>query len=186
MSTTKLQSGATFPQLQCPTLDNQTVTLGEPQKNTSQDSEHTLDWQLLVVYRGQHCPLCTRYLKELETLKDKFFALGVDVLAVSADSEAQAKKYVQDIEVSFPVAYGLSIEQMQTLGLYISEPRSPKETDHPFAEPALFVINDKKQIHVIDISNAPFARPDLKTLLSGLEFVRNPDNNYPIRGTYDS
>ena len=39
------------------------------------------------------------------------------------------------------------------------------------------------QVQVTDISNAPFARPDLKTLLGGLRFIRNPENNYPIRGT---
>ena len=34
-----------------------------------------------------------------------------------------------------------TVEQMQQLGVYISHPRSPQETDHPFAEPGLFVIN---------------------------------------------
>lgn len=90
-----------------------------------------------------------------------------------------------DLSVSFPIAYGLTIEQMQQLGLYISHPRSAKETDHPFAEPGLFVINDKGQAQVIDISNGPFVRPELSVLLSGLTFIRNPENNYPIRGTYE-
>ena len=30
---------------------------------------------------------------------------------------------------------------MQALGLYVSTPRSPQETDRPFAEPGLFLIN---------------------------------------------
>ena len=71
---------------------------------------------------------------------------------------------------------------MQQLGLYISDPRSPKETDHPFAEPGLFVVNVQGTLQVVDISNNPFVRPDLKTLVSGLKWIRNPDNNYPIRG----
>ena len=31
--------------------------------------------------------------------------------------------------------------QMLALGLYVSEPRSEEETDRPFAEPGVFVIN---------------------------------------------
>ncbi|MGP4846922.1 hypothetical protein ACTXGQ_22630, partial [Marinobacter sp. 1Y8] len=82
------------------------------------------------------------------------------------------------------MAYGLTIEQMNTLGLYISDPRSEKETDHPFAEPAVFVINAEGKVHIVDISNAPFSRPDLEALANGLAFVRNPENNYPIRGMH--
>lgn len=65
-----------------------------------------------------------------------------------------------------------------------SHPRSEKETDHPSPEPGLFVVNDQHQVQVVDISNHPFVRPKLETLLSGLEWIRNPDNHYPIRGTY--
>ena len=72
---------------------------------------------------------------------------------------------------------------MNTLGLYISDPRSEKETDHPFAEPGVFVTNAKGEIQIIDISNAPFARPELEALANGLSFIRK--NDYPIRGTHD-
>lgn len=92
---------------------------------------------------------------------------------------------MEKLEVSFPICYGLTIAQMQELGLYISTPRSEKETDHPFPEPGLFVINDKGQVQVVDISNSPFVRPELEALVSGLEYVRDPKNNYPVRGTYN-
>jgi hypothetical protein len=45
-------------------------------------------------------------------------------------------------------------------------------------------VNEKNDIHIAEIANAPFVRPDLEQLVSGLEFIRNPDNNYPIRGTF--
>ncbi len=70
---------------------------------------------------------------------------------------------------------------MRRLGLYVSEPRSPQETDRPFPEPGLFVINPDHQLQIIDVSNAPFARPDLASLLDGLKFIQ--DKDYPIRGT---
>ena len=110
--------------------------------------------------------------------------LGIDIVAASADSLEQAQFHKSQLPVSFPIAYKLTIENMQQLGLYISHPRSEKETDHPFAEPGLFVINDQGTVQLIDISNGPFARPELATLLSGLSFIRAPENNYPIRGTF--
>ena len=104
--------------------------------------------------------------------------------AVSGDSKAQLDEHLEELSITYPIAYGLSQEDMAKLGLYISTPRSEKETDHNFAEPALFVLNEKNEIHIAEIANAPFVRPDLEQLVSGLEFIRNPDNNYPIRGTY--
>lgn len=177
MSALKFEAGGIFPNILVQTLEGKSITLGKP--------EERYDWKMVVVYRGKHCPLCTRYLNELETLVEKYRNIGIDVIAVSADSEIQARQHIEALNISYPLAYGLSVEQMQTLGLYISNPRSAQETDHPFAEPGLFVINDKGQVQVLDISNGPFARPDLGILLSGLAFILNPVNNYPIRGTYE-
>jgi len=56
--------------------------------------------------------------------------------------------------------------------------------DHPFPEPGLFVINSQGNVQIVDISNNPFVRPDIETLINGLAWIRNPENNYPIRGTY--
>ncbi|WP_367990237.1 peroxiredoxin-like family protein [Vibrio sp. NTOU-M3] len=176
MTTNKFEAGGLFPSITLPTFNGGSIELGSPSQPA--------DWRLVVVYRGKHCPLCTRYLNELQELKERFLKLGIDIVAVSADSQAQVAAHMEKLSVNFPIAYGLSIEQMKTLGLYISSPRSEQETDHPFSEPGIFVVNDKGQVQVIDISNGPFVRPDLTTLLAGLEFIRNPENNYPIRGTY--
>ena len=173
----KLKAGDTFPELQATLLDGTSVTLGQPQGNAT--------WQAVVVYRGKHCPLCTRYLNTLENFKDAFAQAGVDILAVSADSKEQLETHLGQLNISFPIAYGLTEEQMKTLGLYISLPRSEQETDHNFAEPGLFVVNGEGKLHVVDISNNPFVRPELGALANGLGWIRDPGNNYPIRGTLD-
>ena len=46
------------------------------------------------------------------------------------------------------------------------------------------MINEEGGVQVVDISNNPFVRPELGALVSGLAWIRNPDNNYPIRGTW--
>lgn len=172
----KIKAGATFPEMEVQLLDGEMTELGKP--------ENGYDWKLVVVYRGKHCPICTKYLNTLETVKKSFYDNGIDVIAVSGDSKAQLEDHLEALDISFPIAYGLTIEQMNTLGLYISDPRSAKETDHPFAEPAVFIINSEGKIQIVDLSNAPFSRPDLEALADGLVFVRKPENNYPIRGMH--
>ncbi len=176
MNTNKLHAGSGFPALPVYDTNAGTVDISKP--------TGTADWQMVVVYRGQHCPLCTRYLNHLTGFRQRLSDIGIDVAAVSGDSGEQLESHRERLEVNFPLYYGLTLEQMQGLGLYISIPRSEKETDHNFAEPGLFVINTEGRIQVVDISNNPFARPDLEVFVSGLEWIRNPENNYPVRGTY--
>jgi len=71
--------------------------------------------------------------------------------------------FKEEVGLSFPVGYGLSLEHMVELGLYISSPRSVKEADHPLFESGLFLVNSEGKVHIADISNAPFSRPSLRT-----------------------
>jgi peroxiredoxin len=172
MSTTtrKLAAGSDLPALRFSTLAHGEMTI-----------EAIEGWRLLVVYRGKHCPLCKTYLKTLESMKQEFHAAGVSVAVVSADPKEKARAEVAEFGWTFPVGYGLTPEQMRALGLYISTPRSEQETDRPFAEPGLFAINPEGKVQIVDISNAPFARPDLALVLRGINFAR--EKGYPIRGT---
>lgn len=169
--TSKLAAGSPMPSITLPGVGGGTVdtAAGAP------------GWSLVVVYRGRHCPLCKRYLARLQELRPEFEAAGTRVMAVSGDPQEKAEADVAEFGWSFPVGYGLSVEQMRTLGLYVSEPRSAQETDRPFAEPGLFVVNPAGQIQIVDLSNAPFARPDLDGILRGVRLIQ--ERSYPIRGT---
>lgn len=176
MYTKKLHAGAEFPKIHLPDLAGTLHELGVAQNGA--------DWKLVVIYRGQHCPLCTRYLNNLQDIRDELLSSGIDVVAASGDSKAQLKLHSRKLNVEYPLVYGLTQEQMHQLGLYISIPRSEQETDHNFAEPGVFVVNQYGTVQVVDLSNNPFVRPDLGTLVSGLKWIRDPENDYPIRGTY--
>ncbi|MBY5932134.1 redoxin domain-containing protein [Tateyamaria omphalii] len=171
---TALAAGSPFPKLDLAKLGGGTLTLGAPQGGH--------DWQLVVVYRGLHCPLCKTYLAKLQDLEADFNAQGVDVVAVSGDPEEKAQAMADEKGLTVAMGYGLTPEQMVALGVYVSDPRSPKETDRPFPEPGLFVVNGDGAIQMVDVSNAPFLRPDLEGVLKGITFVRA--NDYPIRGTH--
>lgn len=166
----RLKAGESTPELTLPLVGGGEARLGGSGR-----------WQLAIVYRGKHCPLCRKYLGRLEELKDRFAAIDTEILLVSGDPEEKASATREEWGLQLPVAYGLTVEQMERLGLYVSEPRSPQETDRPFAEPAVLVTNPDGRLQIVEVSNAPFARPDLEGLAGGLAFVQ--DKNYPIRGT---
>jgi len=166
----KLDAGAAMPEITLPKVGGGTVRLGGPGR-----------WQLIISYRGKHCPLCNKYLTRLQELQPEFEAAQTEVVAVSTDPREKAEAQAGDLGLSLPVGYGLSLDQARGLGLYISNPRSPQETDAPFAEPGTFLVNPDGRLQIIDISNAPFSRPDLDALLRGINFIRA--NDYPIRGS---
>jgi peroxiredoxin len=168
----KLQAGSQFPSLSLPKVGGGDMKVGA---NTG--------WQMLVVYRGKHCPQCKKYLKGLDGMLDDYRAAGVDVMVVSADPKTKAETEVVEEGWRFPVGYDLSQDQMRKLGLYISTPRSAEETDRPFAEPGLFLLNPEGKAQIIDISNAPWSRPDLANILNAVKMIK--ERNYPIRGTAD-
>ncbi|MEM6808497.1 MAG: thioredoxin peroxidase, partial [Pseudomonadota bacterium] len=63
MTTTKLHAGDPFPNLTA--LDNAGTTI-----NISAPTGDA-DWRLLVVYRGRHCPLCTKFLNGLANYRKR-------------------------------------------------------------------------------------------------------------------
>ena len=169
--TEKLGAGAQVPAIALDKVGGGTVTVGGARGH----------WQLVVVYRGKHCPICKRYLTGLKELAGDYGAAKTEIVAVSGDPRDKAEAFMAEIQPNFPFGYGLAVADMRRLGLYVSHPRSPQETDRPFAEPGLFVVNPQGEAQIVDISNAPFARPDLRAILAGLKFIQ--EKGYPIRGT---
>ncbi|MDG2286633.1 MAG: redoxin domain-containing protein [Alphaproteobacteria bacterium] len=137
-------------------------------------------WKMVVVYRGLHCPICKSYTAKVEALKDRFDELETDILFVSGDNAEKAKAFANEVGLNLPVAHDMSVDQMRQLGLYVSDPR-PTETDRPFFEPGLFVVNEKGQAHIVNVSNAPFVRPEPELIIRGITHIKK--NDYPIRGT---
>ncbi|MDF1733645.1 MAG: redoxin domain-containing protein [Minwuia sp.] len=165
----KISAGSTMPSISVPQLGGGELDLGG---NGA--------WRMVIVYRGKHCPICKRYLSGIEALQGEIDDLGLEVVAVSSDSEEQAQAVADETGVKVPLGYGLTKAQMKQLGLYVSTPR-PNETDHEFPEPGMFVVNDQGQVQIVDISNAPFARPEIASILRGIKFIQ--EKGYPIRGT---
>ncbi|MEZ5707351.1 MAG: redoxin domain-containing protein [Burkholderiaceae bacterium] len=81
-------------------------------------------FDLLVFYRGLHCPICAKYLLELERLAPEFASRGVQVVAISSDSQERGQLMAEKIKAAgVRVAYGLVFTPAPQWGLYISTSR---------------------------------------------------------------
>lgn len=175
----KLQPGEQLPHITLQTVQGGKLEIGAP----------TGKWLLVVVYRGKHCPVSKNYLASLQQIIHELDEMGVEVVAVSGDPRERAEAFLDTLkattdtkEVTYKVAYGLDVGDMLKWGLYISEPRNPRETDRPFPEPAIILVNPEGYIQIVDYSNSPFSRPDLRILIEGIRYIQ--ENDYPIRGTW--
>ena len=138
------------------------------------------NFTLLVFYRGLHCPVCKKYLEELKSKLDEFIDKGINVIAISCDTEERAKKAGQEWDISsLPVGYELSISEARNWGLHISSSISDKEPDE-FSEPGLFLIRPNGELYFSTIQTMPFSRPNFDEVLSAIDFILKKD--YPARG----
>ncbi len=140
---------------------------------------------MVVFYRGLHCPICSRYMGDLEKKLGEFEALGVPVVAVSSDSEARAREAKEKWQLdTLTVGYGLDLDQARTWGLYISTSRGKTSTgvEEPalFSEPGLFLVRPDGTLYFGTVQTMPFARPGFREILGAIDFVVK--NDYPARG----
>jgi peroxiredoxin len=136
---------------------------------------------LLNVYRGLHCPRCQRQLRDIVANREKFDALGVEVVSISTDNRERAKKAVAEWALGdMAVGYDLPIGEARRLGLNISAAISDAEPAL-FAEAAVFFIHRDGTLWGSSINSFPFLRPTAEQLLDAATVAK--ERNYPSRGT---
>lgn len=144
-------------------------------------------FDLIVFYRGLHCPICAKYLLELERLSPEFHARGVKVLAVSSDDEARGQAMSEKVQsAGLRFAYGLGLRSARQWGLYISASRGKTSIgiDEPalFSEPGVFLVRPDGTLYHGAVQTMPFARPQFQDLLGAIDFAVTKD--YPARGEF--
>jgi peroxiredoxin len=144
-------------------------------------------FDLLVFYRGLHCPICAKYLLELERLAPEFLNRGVQMVAISSDGESRASDMAEKVKASaVRFGYGLSLRSARQWGLYISTSRGKTsigiEEPALFSEPGVFLVKPDGTLFYGAVQTMPFARPQFQDLLSAIDFAINKD--YPARGEF--
>jgi peroxiredoxin len=143
------------------------------------------NFTMVVFYRGLHCPICSKYLAELNKLVDDFSEVGVSTLAVSSDGEERAQQAREDWGLDkVNLGYDLSVDQSRDWGLHRSAGRGKTsvgiEEPAEFAEPGLYLVRPDNSLYWGQVSTMPFARPHFREILGALNFVLA--NDYPARG----
>ena len=144
-------------------------------------------FDLLVFYRGLHCPICAKYLLELERLAPEFASRGVHIVAISSDNEERGKQMAEKVGAKgVRFAYGLSLRSARQWGLYISTSRGQTsigiEEPELFSEPGLFLVRPDGTLYYGAVQTMPFARPPFQDLIGAIDFA--VAKNYPARGEF--
>jgi len=143
------------------------------------------NFSMIVMYRGLHCPICSRYLKDLDNKLGQFAEVGVEAIALSSDSEERAQTAKTDWDLpNLTMGYGLDLDTARKWGLYISagigKTSIGVEEPELFSEPGLFLIQPDGTVYFGSVQTMPFARPAFAEILGATKFVL--ERGYPARG----
>ncbi|MCF4098784.1 AhpC/TSA family protein [Maritalea sp. P4.10X] len=172
-----------FPRQKTPDLELATLDHGEFKLSNEQSQRGTL----ICFYRGYHCPLCIKYLTELDRLVPEFEKRGINVIAVSSDAKDRAELMRDKVDAkNLRFGYGLPLTEARDWGLFISTSNGKTsvgvEEPDLFAEPGLFLISPDRSLYFSSVQTMPFVRPSFREMLGALDFVI--EKNYPARGEY--
>jgi len=166
-----------------PTPQHQAPALSFPLLDGSQwnlDQQSPENFTLIIFYRGLHCPICKKYLQQLEELRPSFEAIGVEVVAVSMDTEKRARLSRQKWELpDLTLGYALDEETVRAWGLYLS--KGVKEGEPAvFSEPGLFLVDANQSVYYSAMNSNPWGRPYLPTFVKAVNYIIQA--KYPARG----
>lgn len=145
------------------------------------------NFTMIVFYRGLHCPICSRYLADLNRKVASFAEKGVNTVVVSSDSRDRATTTKESWDIGdLTVGYGLDLDTAREWGLYISAGVGKTSTgvEEPalFNEPAIYLVKPDGTLYFGSVQTMPFARPSFAELLQAVDFVTNVRKGYPARG----
>lgn len=173
--------GPLLPRQKVPAL--KTPLTGE--KSFDLAAEKPQQFTLVVFYRGLHCPICSRQLKDLEGKLPEFDKRGVSVVAISSDTGERAQNAKADWALpTLRIGHSLDLATARAWGLYVSTGRGKTSVgiEEPglFSEPGLFLVRPDGTLYFASVQTMPFARPHFADILSAIDLVVS--KNYPARG----
>ena len=159
------------PDLEFPLLDGTSWNLAD---------QNPQSFTLVIFYRGLHCPICKKYLQQLQDLLPEFEERGVNVVAVSMDSEKRARLSRSKWELPhLQMGFELPKETATTWSLYLSTGVKEGEPE-VFSEPGLFLIDNTNQVYYSSITSNPWGRPYLPSFVKAVDYI--VQSGYPARG----
>lgn len=108
----KLIQGDKIPSITFKLTDGSALTL---------PGQMTGRYAAILFYRGTWCPYCKRQLASYQAKLPELERLGVTVIAAAVDDLTSSKAIAQELGLTFPVAYGVTIEDVSGFGPWWNE-----------------------------------------------------------------
>ena len=93
-----------------------------------------------------------------------FRRIGVNVLAGSVDSEEDTQRIITEHGLSFPVAYGMALDQAATLGAFTGE-----RLGNTYIQPTEFVLRPGGEVAASMYSSTQLGRMNPREVLQFLK-----------------
>jgi len=150
----------------------------------------------LVFFRGNWCPFCQGYLRELSgAFLSDLRAAGGELIGITAQSESGAEKAHEDWGLTFPVYSDPSNSLADRFGVAITPKentplaKSPDEYPNGMAQPGLVILNQAGETLVHWAINPGKAnhngatdRPLPSVIWAALQSALNGDGNVTLEG----
>jgi peroxiredoxin len=141
----RLDEGRTFPALSVPTVGGGTLRLPDDLSGTA---------AVVLVYRGSWCPYCAAQLASFARAHDRLTEAGIRVVALSADSRADAEATVTKHDLPFPVGYDVNPHDLAaSIGNTVG-------TDMPlhYAQSTNIILDDRGRVLIAVYSSGAIGR----------------------------
>ncbi|MBC7947595.1 MAG: AhpC/TSA family protein [Chitinophagaceae bacterium] len=139
---------------------------------------------VLVFYRGQWCPYCSKYLKKLEDSLQLINGKGATVVAITPELPENVNKMVEKTDAKFPVLYDEGLKIMKAYevefevpenvltryrnsGIKIDENNGKNGNFLPI--PATYIIDKESTITYRFFQSDYKKRPSVQEILTNLE-----------------
>lgn len=123
-------------------------------------------WAVILFYRGHWCPFCRKQLEDFQKNLDRFRSNDVQIVALSADPEEEARKTAQTNDLGFPVGFGVDPRTIRdTLGAYLGE-------DGGFIQATSFILSPEGRVALAVYSSGAVGRLVSRDALGFIDYMR--------------
>ncbi|MGA2307297.1 MAG: peroxiredoxin family protein [Acidimicrobiales bacterium] len=154
-----LANGTEFPALELPAVGGGMLRLPQALEGA---------WGVVLVYRGHWCPYCNAQLNAFQRALPALQDEGIQVAALSVDSEDRAAEVVHRYNIGFPIGYGADADVVsRTLQSYADE-------DPVYLESSGFLLDPSGRIVVAVYSSNAIGRLLPEDVRSMVRYLRQP------------
>ncbi len=156
-----LDAGDTFPDLELDLVDGSRLRLPAGLAHP---------FNVVLVNRGAWCPFCNAQLKAFQAALPSLTAEGIGVVSLSTDTREAARGLVDANTLTFPVAYGASVERVaKLLGTFYDA--APAHTA-PYLQSTGFVLAPGGKVLTSVYSSGAIGRLVWQDVLGLVQYVK--------------